>query len=96
MIHAPQIEPVSNLVKDHKAVFAKLGSGPVFLAQRSKPAAVLVSIDEWTEVVNRLEELQDIVDVLEAELELATGKDHLVDADLTKLERMAHGDPIPA
>jgi hypothetical protein len=96
MIHSPQIEPVSNLAKNHKVVFSKLNAGPVFLAQRSKATAVLIDIDTWNKLVTDLENLQDIVDALGAELELATGKDRLIDADLTKLRRMAYGDRVPA
>jgi hypothetical protein len=41
-MQTPQIEPVTSMVKDHKAVLAMLKAGPIFLAQRSRPAAVLV------------------------------------------------------
>lgn len=61
MIQAPQIEPVSNLIRNYLAIFAKLKNGPVFLAQRSKPAAVLVSLDEWTETANRLAQLEGLL-----------------------------------
>jgi PHD/YefM family antitoxin component YafN of YafNO toxin-antitoxin module len=61
MIQVPQIEPVSNLVRNYLAIFAKLKNGPVFLAQRSKPAAVLVSLDEWTATANRLAQLEGLL-----------------------------------
>ena len=61
MIQAPQIEPVSNLIRNYLAIFAKLKNGPVFLAQRSKPAAVLVSLEEWTETANRLAQLEGLL-----------------------------------
>lgn len=50
----PQIEPVSKLVKDHKAIFARLDSGPVILANRSQPQAVIISIDEWDRIAKEL------------------------------------------
>lgn len=62
MIQAPQIEPVSNLARDYRSMFAKLKAGPVFLAQRSKPAAVLVSVDEWTATANELARLRRMVE----------------------------------
>ena len=46
MNRVPQIEPISRVTKDHKSVFARLESGPVILANRSQPQAVLISIDE--------------------------------------------------
>jgi PHD/YefM family antitoxin component YafN of YafNO toxin-antitoxin module len=55
MLKTPQIEPVTNFLKDHKAVLEKLRMGPIFLAQRSKPAAVLVAVDEWDHIVEELE-----------------------------------------
>lgn len=50
-MNTPQIEPVTTLARDHKSVFAKLGAGPVFLAQRSKSAAVLLSIGDYEKLV---------------------------------------------
>lgn len=55
MLKTPQIEPVTSFLKDHKAVLKKLQLGPIFLAQRSKPTAVLVSVDEWDHIVEELE-----------------------------------------
>ena len=54
MIDAPQIEPVSTLVRNYISIFAKLKNGPVFLAQHSKPAAVLVSVEDWKATVEEL------------------------------------------
>jgi PHD/YefM family antitoxin component YafN of YafNO toxin-antitoxin module len=58
MIQAPQIEPVSNLIRDYRTLFAKLKLGPIFLAQRSKPAAVLVSVEQWRQIARRLAEAE--------------------------------------
>jgi len=62
MIQAPQIEPISNLARDYRTMLAKLKTGPVFLAQRSKPAAVLVSVEEWTATANDLARLRRMVE----------------------------------
>ena len=62
MIQAPQIEPVSNLIRDYLAIFAKLKAGPVFLVQRSKPAAVLVSVEQWRETARRLAQLEGLLE----------------------------------
>lgn len=61
-MQAPQIEPVSTLVRNHLAIFAKLQAGPVFLAQHSKPAAVLVSVEDWTATAKELARLQRIIE----------------------------------
>jgi PHD/YefM family antitoxin component YafN of YafNO toxin-antitoxin module len=73
MIATPQMEPVSTLAKNHKSVFAKLVNGPVWLAARSRPTAVLVAVEEWDYIANKLEALQDQLDVLEAEYALKVG-----------------------
>ena len=43
----PQVVPVSELRNKHCEVFALLNKGPIILAQRSKAAAMLVSVEEW-------------------------------------------------
>jgi PHD/YefM family antitoxin component YafN of YafNO toxin-antitoxin module len=57
-LHVPQIEPVTTLSKDYKAIFSKLNKGPVVLAMRSRPAAVLLSVDDYERMVTRLEQLE--------------------------------------
>jgi PHD/YefM family antitoxin component YafN of YafNO toxin-antitoxin module len=91
-----QIEPVSEMVKNYRGLLAKLGNGPVYLAARSKPAAVLVSPSEWDNILDELEALQDKVDVLEAEVEFLRSGEQLEDADLDELRQMAGRDAVPA
>ena len=54
----PQIVPVTDMRLRHKAVLDLLHKGPVILAQHSKAAAILVSIDEWDRRARRLGELE--------------------------------------
>ena len=54
----PQVVPVSELRNHHREVFELLGNGPIILAQRSKAAAVLVSVEEWDRQAKRLQELE--------------------------------------
>ena len=42
-----QITPVTQLIRDHLSVLSKLGNGPVVLASRSKPAAILLSVHDY-------------------------------------------------
>jgi prevent-host-death family protein len=62
MIQVPQIEPISALVRDYLSIFAKLKDGPVFLAKRSKPAAVLVSVEDWAATARRLSQLEGLLE----------------------------------
>lgn len=94
MNNVPQIVPVSELRMKHIQVFDMLGHGPVILAQRSRPAAVLVSVVDWNKLTTELDQLRDLVDVLEAEVENAGAEPEPV--DLAELQRMAAGDAIPA
>ncbi|MEM7536676.1 MAG: hypothetical protein AAF639_31125 [Chloroflexota bacterium] len=54
----PQIEPITTMARDHTALISKLDNGPVILAHRSKPTAVLVSIDEWNQIADELARLR--------------------------------------
>lgn len=61
MLPAPQVEPISNLRRDHTQVFKKLKKGPVFLAQRGTLTAALVSIDEWNKIAERLAHVEALL-----------------------------------
>lgn len=78
----PQIVPVTDLRMKHVQVFELLSKGPVILAQRSRPAAVLVSVELWDRLMERLDDQDDLIEVLQAELDIASGK--------TKPERMTN------
>jgi prevent-host-death family protein len=62
LILTPQIEPITTLARDHRAIVAKIQDGPVFLAQRSRPAAVVISPTQWDELVKELRRLQRIIE----------------------------------
>lgn len=47
MYRTPQFEPVTTMQRSLQKVFAMLSHGPVVLANRSKPAAILVSVELW-------------------------------------------------
>ena len=47
MTFIPQMEAITTLKKNHLNVLKKLGNGPVFLSQRSRMAAVLLSTSEF-------------------------------------------------
>jgi len=55
---SPQIVPISDFRIRQAEVLTKLDNGPVFLAQRSKPAAVLLSMDGWEDLQKELSRLR--------------------------------------
>lgn len=71
MDRVQQIVPISDMKLKHATVLNLLHSGPVVLAQRSKPAAVLISVGQWNKLIDELDQLRDLVDVLDAEVENA-------------------------
>jgi PHD/YefM family antitoxin component YafN of YafNO toxin-antitoxin module len=95
MERLPNMAAISALRNDHKAVFAQLDNGPVMIAARNQPAGVLVSPEWWDHIVERLEDQDALIDGLQAALNLAHGKDELIDADISHLEKRA-GRAIPA
>ncbi len=46
-----QFIPVTTLLRDHLSVLGKLINGPVVLASRSKPAAILLSVGDYEKLL---------------------------------------------
>lgn len=62
----PEIRPFSDLrIRQHELV-DQLADGPIVLSQRGRASAVLVSIEDWNVLVERLEELDDALALIEA------------------------------
>jgi prevent-host-death family protein len=95
----PQIVPISDLRIRHTEVLAMLEQGPVFLAQRSKAAAVLVSVGEWNVIAGQLKRLQQLELLAEAKRNKAgveQGEATTISHDELKqlvLEKIAQGVP---
>lgn len=53
-----QIEPITQMQKQPNTILAKLVAGPVILAQHSRPAAVLVSVEQWDQIAQELSALR--------------------------------------
>ncbi|MFN8487910.1 MAG: type II toxin-antitoxin system prevent-host-death family antitoxin [Caldilineaceae bacterium] len=75
----PQIVPISDLRIRHNDVLEMLKNGPVILAQRSRPAAVLVSVEAWDDQAEYIDNLECAVAALKVELAIAKGEDELVE-----------------
>jgi len=62
----PEVVPISDLRTRQAEVLADLKRGPVILTQHSRAAAVLVSTEQYNQMMELLEDLQDALDVKEA------------------------------
>jgi prevent-host-death family protein len=71
---SPQIVPISDFRIRQAEVLTKLNKGPVFLAQRSKPAAVLVSVEEWDQITAELKRLRRHAEADRRLTEMKAGK----------------------
>ncbi len=71
----PKIVPFSDLRIRQAEVLEALTQGPVILAQRGRPSAVLVSIEKWNELIERLEEAEDTLEAIEVERNPEPGAD---------------------
>ncbi|MCB0047874.1 MAG: type II toxin-antitoxin system Phd/YefM family antitoxin [Caldilineaceae bacterium] len=92
----PQITSISDLRYRHREVFARLAGGPVMIANRNTPAAMLISPEEWNAIVAEIEDLRDVIAGLEAELAVATKQAAPETIDPEELQRWAAGDAISA
>ncbi|MEZ4658975.1 MAG: type II toxin-antitoxin system Phd/YefM family antitoxin [Caldilineaceae bacterium] len=97
MNHIPPMASVSELKNNHLKVLAQSEKAPVVLASRNQPVGVLVSPVHWEQFMNRLEDLEDLVDVLKTLLAEANGE---IEAEEVGLEELAewsrHGQRISA
>ena len=66
MAALPTVRPISDLRIRQAEVLAELSEGPVILANRGHAAAVLVSLDMWNRLIERMEDAEDALDLIEA------------------------------
>ena len=93
MNSTPQIVPITDLRKSSPDVLDLLPNGPVFLAQRSRPAAVLLSTQQWDSLNIQLEEMADLIEYLEVRVALAEGTTAIEDVTLEELRAEVYGVP---
>lgn len=86
---APKFTSVNELRANMKNVFDAAKAAPTLVMNRSTPEIYLVSVEQWDRIVEQLEEKDDIIELLEAQLDVACGNDTLIDVDIAKLEAMA-------
>jgi mRNA-degrading endonuclease RelE of RelBE toxin-antitoxin system len=85
----PQMASIADLKHRHLEVFERLNTGPVLIANRSKPTAVMVAPALWDKLIDQLEHLQDTVDVLEAKLEFIQSGEQLEEFDADEFPALA-------
>ncbi len=87
--------PMSLMQQRPTEILTLLRESPVILAQRSHGTAILCDIDQWNRLIERLEDLEDIVDALETKLDIATGKAELMTQ--TEIDEwLAEDEAVPA
>lgn len=72
----PQIETTSTLSRNHMAVFNKLVNGPVYIANRSHKAAVILSVSDYENLLSEAQEakrLRRMYRADQASAEMAAG-----------------------
>lgn len=62
----PNLLPISELRQQQNKILQMLSDGPVVLTQHGRASVVLVSPEQWNQMVNQLEDLQDALNAVEA------------------------------
>ena len=96
MFPIPQMAPVSDLKHRHPEVFKRLRNGPVVLANRSQPTAVLVSPERWNAIVEYIDDLECSIDALRVELAIAKGEDEFERLQQAEIQDWLGSDSVPA
>ncbi len=77
LMRVPQTASMNDIKNQTALVTGKFAKGPVMLMNRATPQAVMVSPAQWNAILNSLEEMQDVILTLQAELEIATGQNRV-------------------
>lgn len=91
----PQMAPISDLKHRHLEVFKRLKNGPVILANRSQPAAVLVSPERWNAIAEYIDDLECGIEALKVELAIAKGEDALERLTPSEIEEWLGDESLP-
>jgi PHD/YefM family antitoxin component YafN of YafNO toxin-antitoxin module len=80
-MNAIRSESITKFRDTYKTVLQQVKREPVLLLQNSQVAAVLVDPEQWNNIAAQLDRLQGLVWSLQADLDVANGKDKIVDFD---------------
>ena len=90
----PKMASISELRHNHLDVFAQLAGGPVVIANRNQPTAVLVSPEQWDAIAEELDDLRDTITGLEALLRLERGEGETSELTAEQLTEWAARDAV--
>ena len=76
----------------HGEVFDKAATEPVLLTKQSRPSHVIISAESYQKLINRLEELEDMVFGQSAEVALSQSKMIATETFTSALEHLANGE----
>lgn len=75
----------------HGEVFDKAATEPVLLTKQSRPSHVIISAESYQKLINRLEELEDMVFGQAAEVALSQSQMIGTEAFTSALEHLVNG-----
>ncbi|BDI14826.1 hypothetical protein ANSO36C_06280 [Nostoc cf. commune SO-36] len=89
---AMQTYTLTDARNKHGEVFDKAAIEPVLLTKQSRPSHVIISAESYQKLINRLEELEDMVFGQAAEVALSQSKMIGTEAFTSALEHLANGE----
>ncbi|WP_375511603.1 type II toxin-antitoxin system Phd/YefM family antitoxin [uncultured Nostoc sp.] len=89
---AMQTYTLTDARNKHGEVFDKAATEPVLLTKQSRPSHVIISAESYQKLINRLEELEDMVFGQAAEVALSQSKMIGTEAFTSALEHLASGE----
>ncbi len=66
MAAIPKMAPISEFRARQNELLQQLAEGPLVLTQHGRAAAVLVSLEQWNHLIEKLEYLEDSLIAIEA------------------------------
>lgn len=79
MVPLPELVPISELRLRQGEILERLSESPVILTQHGRAVAVLVSPEQWNQVVEYVEFLEDSLDALEVASRIGKGEEAVSD-----------------
>ncbi|MEH2434023.1 MAG: type II toxin-antitoxin system Phd/YefM family antitoxin [Nostoc sp.] len=89
---AMQTYTLTDARNKHAEVFDKAAIEPVLLTKQSRPSHVIISAESYQKLINRLEELEDMVFGQAAEVALSQSQMIGTEAFTSALEHLANGE----
>ncbi|WP_292805623.1 type II toxin-antitoxin system Phd/YefM family antitoxin [Nostoc sp. NMS7] len=89
---AMQTYTLTDARNKHGEVFDKAATEPVLLTKQSRPSHVIISAESYQKLINRLEELEDMVFGQAAEVALSQSKMIGAEAFTSALEHLVNGE----